>query len=309
MKNCVLPFFLIMLSVHLGAQNVGIGNPTPAEKLDVSGNINLTGTIKANGTDGTAGQVLMKNSSGSLNWGDIGDFKNVAAFTDTVTLNINWAVPAGITRIWVELWGGGGAGLATGGGGGGYVSLLMNVNPGQSLLITVGRGGKDNPNVGGSFTSTQSGTGTRLDIAGLTYIANGGGGGYTSNLFPYSQYIPGLGGNYFTFTSATTSPRGPFYAQDGQPGGLFRYEYNSIGSNQYFRHSFYGDGGAAPNTGFFGAKGAYEEYSVIISPASSTRTLHNPARPGIFPGGGGGGGPQLTNDARSGANGLLLIHY
>lgn len=53
----------------LGNRNVGIKNPTPAEALDVTGNINVTGTIKANGIDGTANQVLMKNGSGILSWG------------------------------------------------------------------------------------------------------------------------------------------------------------------------------------------------------------------------------------------------
>jgi hypothetical protein len=302
-------YLLLLLPGIVSAQNVGIGNATPAEKLDVSGNINLTGTIKANGTDGAPGQVLMKNNSGLLNWGDIGDFKNVAAFTDTSGIFINWNVPAGITRVWVELWGGGGAGLFTGGGGGGYMSMLVNVTPAQILNVTVGKGGKDLPTVSGSLTYNQGGGDSRIDISGQYYIASGGGGGATSTFFSYPQYTPGFGGSYITSVSATTSPRGPFYTQGGQPGGLFRNEYNSIGSNQYFILRYYGDGGTAANTGNYMARGAYEEYTVIISPSSTTRNLHNPARPGNFPGGGGGGGPQLVNDSRNGANGLVLIHY
>lgn len=304
-----LHLLLILCPLQLLAQNVGIGTPSPTEKLDVSGNINVTGTIKANGTDGTAGQVLMKNSSGLLNWGNPGDFKNVAAFTDTVNINIGWNVPAGITRIWVELWGGGGAGLSTGAGGGGYMSLLLNVTPAQLLWVTVGRGAKDNPIIAGSSTFNQAGTASRIDVAGQYYIASGGGGSATSNVFPYPQFTPGSGGGYLTSISATTSPRGPFYAQSGESGGIFHYEYNSIGSNQYFRLGYYGDGGSAANTGNYTARGSFEEFSIIISPSSSTRTIHNPARPGGFPGGGGGGGPALVNDSRSGANGLVLIHY
>jgi hypothetical protein len=302
-------FLFIIIATQLSAQNVGIGNPTPAEKLDVAGNINLTGTIKANGVDGTAGQFLMKNSSGLLNWGDAGNFKNVAAFTDTLNSFIGWNVPAGITKIWVELWGGGGAGLFTGGGGGGYMSLLFNVTPAQFLQITVGKGGRDLPTVSGTLTYNQGGGDSRIDISGQYYIASGGGGGTTSTFFTYPQYTPGIGGGYLTSVSGTTSPRGPFYAQSGQPGDIFRYQYNSISSNQYYRLAFYGNGGAAANTGNYTATAAYEEYSFIISPASNTRTIHNPARSGNFPGGGGGGGPQLVNDARLGANGLVLIHY
>ena len=134
----ILFLFLIFYPIHLDAQNVGIGNPSPAEKLDVNGNINVTGTIKANGTDGTAGQVLMKNSSGVFNWGDLGDFKNVAAFTDTTTLNISWNVPANTNRIWVELWGGGGAGF-------GDAALRGAASAGAFAGgdRVVGRGGRD----------------------------------------------------------------------------------------------------------------------------------------------------------------------
>ncbi len=307
MRNVII-LLTITATFQAQAQNTGIGTTTPTEKLDVNGNINVAGTIKVNGIDGTAGQVLMKNSSGNLNWGDFGDFKNVAAFTDTSGTFINWNVPAGITRVWVELWGGGGAGLIAGGGGGGYMSLLFNVTPAQTLLVTVGKGGKDNQTVSGTLTYNQSGGDSRIDISSQYYIANGGGGAATSTVFSFIQYIAGVGGGYFTSVSATTSPRGPFYAQSGQSGGIFHNEYNSIGSNQYFRLSYYGDGGNSANAGDYMAKGSFEEFSIIIS-TSSTRTFHNPARAGIFPGGGGGGGPQLVNDNRAGANGLVLIHY
>ena len=302
-------YLIIFLPFQISAQNVGIGNPLPTEKLDVAGNINVTGTIKTNGTDGTAGQVLMKNSNGVLNWGDLGDFKNVAAFTDTTSSFINWPVPAGITRVWVEIWGGGGSGLIAGGGGSGYISLLLNVTPAQSLSVTVGKGGKDNPTISGSLTYNQGGGDSRIDVAGQYYIGSGGGGAATSLSFPFPQYLAGYGGGYLTSISSTTSPRGPFYTQAGQSGGIFHYEYNSISSNQYYRLGYYGDGGNSGNGASYIAKGAFEEYSVIISPASSTRTLHNTAKAGIFSGGGGGGGPQLVNDYRGGANGLVLIHY
>jgi hypothetical protein len=47
--------------------DVGIGNTAAAEKLDVTGNINVTGTIKANGVAGTAGQILTTSGS-TLAW-------------------------------------------------------------------------------------------------------------------------------------------------------------------------------------------------------------------------------------------------
>lgn len=47
-------FSIILFSFTSAAQNVGVGITNPAERLDVNGNINVTGTIKANGVDGTA---------------------------------------------------------------------------------------------------------------------------------------------------------------------------------------------------------------------------------------------------------------
>jgi hypothetical protein len=64
----LLSLIFIAITVQSQAQNVGVGNPNPAEKLDVTGNINVTGTIKANGVDGTARQVLAKNATNNLAW-------------------------------------------------------------------------------------------------------------------------------------------------------------------------------------------------------------------------------------------------
>ncbi len=49
-------FFLIACGLKVAySQNTGIGTTTPTEKLHVNGNINVSGTIKANSVDGTAG--------------------------------------------------------------------------------------------------------------------------------------------------------------------------------------------------------------------------------------------------------------
>lgn len=300
---------LILFPFFIEAQNVGIGNPTPNEKLDVTGNINVTGTIKANGVDGAPNQVLMKNSSGNFSWGDIGNFKNIATFTDTTTTNIGWSVPANTPKIWVELWGGGGAGLDAGGGGGGYMSLLFDVTAAQTLSLTIGKGGKDAVTISGTLKFNQSGTGSRIDIAGTAFIANGGNSALTSTFFAFPQYSPGTGGTYFTFVPATTSPRGSFYSEAGQYGGPYKQTYEAVGTNQYFLHKIYGYGGAGANTVHYNAEPSIETFSVIISPASTTQTGHSVSRSGIFPGGGGSGSSGFVNDARSGANGLILIHY
>ncbi|MBK9736578.1 MAG: hypothetical protein IPO92_17105 [Saprospiraceae bacterium] len=48
--------------------NVGIGNASPAEKLDVTGHINITGSIKPNGNNGMNGDVLTNLGNGTMNW-------------------------------------------------------------------------------------------------------------------------------------------------------------------------------------------------------------------------------------------------
>lgn len=61
----------------ISSGKVGVCNTAPAEELDVTGNINVTGTIKANGVDGSAGQVLMKGNTGNLAWGNFSPYRHV----------------------------------------------------------------------------------------------------------------------------------------------------------------------------------------------------------------------------------------
>jgi hypothetical protein len=298
----------IFITGFLSAQNVGVGTATPAEKLDVNGNINVSGTIKANGVDGQPNQVLMKNSSGILAWGSMSEYKNMVTFTDT-TGTITWPVPAGVTKVWVELWGGGGAGLEAGGGGGGYLSVVVNIVAGENVHVTVGKGGTDNPTIGASSASAKSGTTSRFEHNAVNYDANGGQGALNSTALSYPQYSPGRGGAFFLTIPATTNPRGTFYAEAGESGGPLILHYQQLTSNQYAQTRTYGDGGAAANTSNFRSKGAVEQYMFIVSPASSARSYYVSSRPGSFPGGGGSGGPDLSADQREGANGLVIIHY
>lgn len=45
MKNIIATLCLFLAGFHLSAQNIGIGNPLPTEKLDITGNIKLSGAI------------------------------------------------------------------------------------------------------------------------------------------------------------------------------------------------------------------------------------------------------------------------
>jgi hypothetical protein len=307
----IIPLLSISLFVSIigYTQQVGIGTTNPAERLDVNGNINVTGTIKANGVDGTPNQVLMKNSSGNLAWGQLNNqFPNMATFNDT-TETITWPLPNGVTKIWVELWGGGGAGLDCGGGGGGYLSIVIDIIPTENIHVNVGKGGTDNPTTNSMITTAKSGTFSRLEHAGINYQASGGVGSQTNLSLSYPQYFGGSGGSYFVGTPVTDIPRGSFYAESGQSGGVYTLEWQSITSNQYIQSKKYGVGGTGANTHSNHSTGAFEQYTITVSPASNTRTFYAIARNASFPGGGGNGGPGNIQGQRDASNGLVIIHY
>jgi len=51
--------------------NVGIGTTSPDYKLDVTGDINFTGALRAGGLPGTTGQVLLSQGTGTPVWTDV----------------------------------------------------------------------------------------------------------------------------------------------------------------------------------------------------------------------------------------------
>ena len=50
------------------AQNVGIGTTTPSEKLDVNGNVKISGSLNFNGNTGASGQVLTSQGNNAPVW-------------------------------------------------------------------------------------------------------------------------------------------------------------------------------------------------------------------------------------------------
>ena len=64
--------------------NIGIGNPTPSNRLDVNGNINVSGLLKINGNSGTAGQVLVSNGAAPATWQNSA-LSNNTRFSTTLT--------------------------------------------------------------------------------------------------------------------------------------------------------------------------------------------------------------------------------
>ena len=205
-----------------------------------------------------------------------GGNQSVYQYSGTYT----WTVPAGVTRVYAEVWGAGGGGggavianaSAAGGGGGGYAEGLLFVTPGQALTIIVGAGGPGSP--GGGTANPQGNNGGTSSIAILASVAisatGGSGGGSQStagvNTTPVSSGV-GSGG-------AVQEP--------GVPGG---YGY-SIGSTYV--------GGA----GGQGAEGN----------GTSVGGVGGAGNGGVFPGGGGNGGAN-TYGGGPGAGGQVKLYF
>jgi hypothetical protein len=75
-----------IVATFRGNGSVGINNLTPVERLDVNGNINLTGVLKVNGNAGTAGQVLTSNGTGDPQWKNTA-YSNNTRFAADIPLN------------------------------------------------------------------------------------------------------------------------------------------------------------------------------------------------------------------------------
>jgi hypothetical protein len=274
---------------------VGFNTTTPTETIDIRGNINVNGTIKAAGVDGTAGQVLMKNSTGNLEWGDMNEYKNFVTFFVTG----NWIVPAGVTKILAEIWGAGGGGSTHGGGGGGgYAKAIFPVTPGDNITYTIGQGG-----FGGGSSGSTSGGNTQIN-AGSLFINAAGGIGSSYNI-PFVTVSPATGGAY-SYAAGFNA----HYGVMGHEGKVNITRFEQTGASTFYEISSMGDGGNAGNTNDTGGTGAYR----IIETSAGGQIRSKAGLAGRLPGGGGGGGYAMftgvgTNNGSNGANGLVIIHY
>jgi hypothetical protein len=293
-------FLLLFISpILLEAQNVGIGNPSPTEKLDVNGNINLTGTIKANGVDGTAGQLLMKNSNGNLVWGDISNFKNMATYLSAGAFS--WTVPDTVTSIIVEVTGGGAGGTIWGGGGGGaYITGLLTVTPGSSVSVSIGTGG-----AGSAGGSSGAGGISQVSYSGTTLSATGGLAAFFDN--PNMAYSA-VGGN-ITVSPATFRN---YFGVGGANGKMNNVNFVQRSATSFFEISSGGNGGGPGYNRESGMRGSYYVYDISAAATFRRQTAESNIR--AWPGSGGGGGYSLISvggfgGGSSGADGMVIIHY
>jgi hypothetical protein len=296
MKKLLL-FSLMALAIQTQAQNVGIGNPAPAEKLDVTGNINVTGTIKANGTDGTAGQILMKNNAGILSWGDACEYKNFKVYEFTTAGAFqNFTVPAGVSKIKVQMWGAGGKGQTitggastngAGGGGGGYLEATLQVAPTMAFNVIIGEGAT-------AANGNSSGGNTILGLPTLGYSIYAYGGENTSGIA--SAMVAGDGGGYNFPVSLTTA-----IGIKGEPGNTNITSYMQKSATEFPTSIKWGNGGDAGNTDNTGGKGGHTLIGAFIY-----EDVYGGGK-GKVPGG-GGAARNITTES-DGANGRMIIYW
>jgi hypothetical protein len=244
--------------------------------------------------------VAVHNGAG---WGYLGvgsdsEYKNAVMLevltylTPDITKRV-WVVPAGVTKILVELWGGGSGGelyrnlgngflTCQGGGSGGYTRFVATVTPGSSLTAEIGTGGKYGAGNGAvpQQSSTQGGN-TYFYLTPSSY----------SDLFA-------MGGKFYT--TGQSKNVGPFYGIEGQEGQELSISYEPRGQTDYVLNLRMGNGGTAYGVlpGGRGGQAAFLNAGTVLYEIYASN--------GSFPGGGGGCGYRYSG---AGANGLVIIRW
>ncbi|HVJ54864.1 MAG TPA: hypothetical protein VM689_20560 [Aliidongia sp.] len=150
-------------------------------------------------------------------------FSNIQVFTTSGT----FTVPPGITKLWVEGWGGGGGGsgnpantAGSGGSGASYGARLIMVAPGQIIAVIVGAAGN-----GGAAGANNGQTGGTSSFGSLLSISGGQGGVTTSGsgtptgVVPTADIAIAGGGAPGTVAPNSGSGAGAFGAGGSAPRG------------------------------------------------------------------------------------------
>lgn len=262
---------------------------------------NLTFTLPS--ADGTSGQVLQTNGSGTLS------FATAAGTTTTeYTSSTTWTKPSGATWVMVEAWGAGGGGGAgdygagggtmvggAGGGGGAYMNKLFAASDLTSTVsITIGAGG-----AGGT-------------IAGGIYAQPGNNGGNTT----FGSYLTAYGGaggqQGQTWNGSTRSWGGSGGGQQSAGTRNATLGNNpTVGAPLLGSQSDPDSSGAITNQVSGGALGSNNStgYSSTYGGGSGGGGLNdpNPGGGSIYGGAGGGGGGQPTNTGSGGKGGAITV--
>ncbi|MBL7940962.1 MAG: PKD domain-containing protein [Flavobacteriales bacterium] len=208
-----------------------------------------------------------------------------AAQVVTYTTSGTYVVPAGVTQITVECWGGGGrggsrtdAGPGGGGGGGAYARSVLTVTPSTTYTVTVGAGS----------SSTAAGGDSRFHTGATNHVLAKGG-----NSAPNNSTAPGTGG------------------ASGSCIGTFVFS----GGNGATGNVNGGGGGSSAGTANNGAVGAVSNGGTAPAGGGNGGNGRNGSNDdgfsGAAPGGGGGGCRANVTDriGGTGGNGRVIVSF
>ena len=206
----------------------GVGGPVSVSSTPVTDQ----SIVVWNGTDGRTvkGSLASVDSTGLLNAPSL-PFRGIQVFAASGT----FTVPAGVSKVWVEVWGGGGGSGGTGAGttngsgagGGGFAAKLYDVSAVTSVSATVGGGGgagTNAPTAGGnggtSSFGTISCTGGQGSPAANGGVSGGAGGGSSGGDINFNGSRGGQN-NYSNAGAVFTSGGGGPSFGSGMAAGLF----------------------------------------------------------------------------------------
>lgn len=254
--------------------NVGIGvSGAPTAKLHVNGTVRITDGSQA------TGRILTSDASGNASWQEAPCMQHRVVYSSPVS-GATFTVPAGITRLFIEVWSGGGNGSVYsaspafqvnggGGGSGGYANFFLDVTSGANVTVNVG-------SVASGFNSGVSYSGNFISI---------NNGSNADNLTG-----PGYGGAIVLNTFSNV------FSSKGSVGVFNTNTVYTIGATTYTEYRG-GKGGDAP---FGGAGGIGEIARSGYNSGSDT---------GAFPGGGGGASTSNGTTVKAGGAGAVIIRY
>ena len=176
---------LTITTTESAGVNCATGGVKVEYGLDANSN-NLLDATEINATltkyicNGTAGATGLPGPAGSSILSNMTVYSNSGTYT--------FVIPAGVTKICVEVWGAGGGGgnssssvvgSCSSGSGGGYGKEIFSVSPGTSYSVVVGTGGTASGGNGGnsSFGSLISATGGQggLNLGSSPFFLPNGG--------------------------------------------------------------------------------------------------------------------------------------
>lgn len=205
----------------------------------------------------------------------------------------SFVVPAGVTNVTVQVWGGGGKGgtrsstYVTGGGGGGAYARKANIAvvPGATYTVNVGAGSTDNAINGGDswFLSTSTVMAKGGNSAALNSVAGANGGTASGS----------VGDAFFVFGGGKGDDGNPNNTNGNSGGGGSSAGTAAVGTNASTI-----TGANAPTGGGDGGNGK--------------GSSNGDGQAGDNPGGGGGGAFRQSGGVAyggNGGNGKVIITY